>query len=83
MLGFSQNKTKLLKALLISVSDKKDYKYHSMLLLRLLYSVSSMVGYKTGRALVRKNLIGEGKLPKGRRNCIKILDKTMDWKEMN
>ena len=54
-----------------------------MLLLRLLYSVSSMVGYKTGRALVRKNLIGEGKLPKSRRNCIKILDKTMDWEEMN
>ena len=35
-------------------------------------SVATIIGFKKGKALKRKNLIGGGKLSRGIRNCVKI-----------
>ena len=35
-------------------------------------SVSTIIGFKKGKALKRKNITGGGKLSRGIRNCVKI-----------
>ena len=43
-----------------------------MLLLAPAHNVANMVGYKKGRALERKSLIGKEQLSRSKRNYVKI-----------